>query len=164
MATTRLQDTLADVTEGIDRVRILGPLRPACQVEISRTDEFKLGVDAPVRHSGKTKGSAPVTLVGPKGTLHLEEGLICAWRHIHMTPEDAEAYGVKNGDYVEVAIEGGDRDLTFGDVLVRVKSSYALEMHIDTDEANAAELSRGAQGDLTYKDLEGRSATLSRRR
>ncbi|MFK7992019.1 MAG: acetate/propionate family kinase [Sandaracinaceae bacterium] len=148
----------------IDRVRILGPLRPACQIEVSRTDEFKLGVDAPVRHSGKVKGSAPITLEGPNGTLHLEEGLICAWRHIHMTPSDAEAHGVKDGDYVEVKIAGGVRDLTFGDVLVRVKDSYALEMHIDTDEANAAELSRGAEGDLIYTDVEGSSATLSRRR
>lgn len=137
----------------IERVRVLGPLRPACQIEVSRTDEFKLGVDAPVRHSGKVKGSAPITLEGPKGTLHLEEGLICAWRHIHMTPEDAEAYGVQDKDYVEVKITGGDRDLTFGDVLVRVKSSYALEMHIDTDEGNAAELGRGASGELIADEI-----------
>ncbi|MFT5357317.1 MAG: acetate kinase [Polyangiales bacterium] len=148
----------------IERVRILGPLRPACQVEISRTDEFKLGVDAPVRHSGKVKGSAPVTLEGPAGTLHLEEGLICAWRHIHMTTADAEAYGVKDKDEVEVAIRGGDRELVFGDVLVRVKDSYALEMHIDTDEANAAELSRGSTGDLIYEGVVGRHALLKRKR
>jgi len=148
----------------IERVRVLGPLRRACQVEISRTDEFKLGVDAPVRHSGKVKGSAPITLEGPNGALHLEEGLICAWRHIHMTPADAEAHGVEDGDYVEVEISGGARDLTFGDVLVRVKDSYALEMHIDTDEANAAELSRGAEGDIVYDDVMGSSATLRRKR
>ncbi len=137
----------------IERVRILGPLRPACQVEVSRTDEFALGVDAPVRHSGKVQGSAPITLEGPKGTLHLEEGLICAWRHIHMTVADAEAYGVKDKDYVEVKVTGGDRDLTFGDVLIRVKDSYALEMHIDTDEANAAELGRGASGALIAEEI-----------
>ncbi|HJL03000.1 MAG TPA: acetate/propionate family kinase [Polyangiaceae bacterium LLY-WYZ-15_(1-7)] len=137
----------------IDGVRILGPLRPGNQIEISRTDEFKLGVDAPVRHSGKVKNSAPITLEGPKGTLHLEEGLICAWRHIHMTPEDAAAYGVKDKEYVEVAIKGGPRDLIFGDVLVRVKDSYALEMHIDTDEANAAELGRISEGDIVYTDV-----------
>ena len=137
----------------IDGVRILGPLRPACQVEVSRTDEFFLGVDAPVRHSGKVKGSAPVTLEGPAGTYSLEEGLICAWRHIHMTPADAEAYGVRNGEYVEVAVKGGPRDLVFGDVLVRVKESYALEMHIDTDEANAAELGRMSEGDLVDADV-----------
>ncbi len=134
----------------IDGVRVLGPLRSKNQIEISRTDEFKLGVDAPIRGSGHVEGSAPITLEGPKATVRLEEGLICARRHIHMTPEDAEAYGVEAGDEVEVEITGGPRDLTFGDVLVRVKSSYLLEMHIDTDEANAAELSRGAQGDMVY--------------
>ena len=134
----------------IENVRILGPLRARPQVEISRTDEFTLGVDAPIRRSGKTIGSAPITLEGPNGRLHLEEGLICAWRHIHMTPQDAQTYGVVDGDHVEVAVSGGPRDLVFGDVLVRVKSSYVLEMHIDTDEANAAEMSSGAQGDLVY--------------
>lgn len=142
--------TLVGPKAQIEGVRILGPLRPACQVEISRTDEFKLGVDAPVRRSGHVTHSAPITLVGPKGTLKLEEGLICAWRHIHMTSADATAYGVSDGDEVQVAITGGERDLIFGDVLVRVKDSYALEMHIDTDEANAAELGRGAHGDLVY--------------
>lgn len=135
----------------IDGVRVLGPLRPGNQVEISRTDEFHLGVDAPIRNSGKVKGSAPITLEGPKGTVHLSEGLICARRHIHMQPHDAEHFGVKDKDEVEVAVTGGPRDLIFGDVLVRVKESYRLEMHIDTDEANAAELSRGAVGDLVYE-------------
>jgi len=137
----------------IEGVRILGPLRPGNQVEISRTDEFFLGVDAPVRHSGKVEGSAPITLEGPKGTLELDEGLICAWRHIHMTPEDAKAFGVKDQEYVEVAIKGGPRDLVFGDVLVRVKDSYALEMHIDTDEANAAELGRLSEGDIVDAEV-----------
>lgn len=149
----------------IEGVRVLGPLREACQVEVSRTDEFKLGVDAPVRASGKIEGSAPITLEGPKGTLNLEEGLICAWRHIHMTPSDAEAYGVKDKDEVEVAITGGPRDLIFGDVLVRVKDSYALEMHIDTDEGNAAELSRGAEGGLVYSDVkDGAQAVIRGKR
>ncbi len=134
----------------IEGVRVLGPLRRATQVEISRTDEFQLGVDAPIRRSGQLSGSAPITLIGPAGTLHLEEGLICARRHIHMTPADAEDYGVADGDEVEIRIDGGPRDLTFGDVLIRVRPSFKLEMHIDTDEANAAELSPGASGDLVY--------------
>jgi len=161
--------TLVGPRGRIEGVRILGPLRPACQVEVSRTDEFKLGVDAPIRRSGHVQGSAPITLEGPKGTLHLPEGLICAWRHIHMTTADAEAYGVQHGDFVEVAVRGGERDLVFGDVMIRVKDSYALEMHIDTDEANAAELSRGAAGDLiadpVYTEPEGDVAvTLKRKR
>ncbi len=105
-------------------------------------------MDAPVRGSGDVKNSPGITVVGPKGTVELDEGLICAWRHIHMTPEDAEHFGVRNRDVVEVAIDSDGRDLIFGDVLVRVSSKYALEMHIDTDEANAAEISRGADGVL----------------
>jgi len=145
--------TLHGPRRSIEGVRLLGPLRGRNQIEISRTDEFHLGVDAPVRASGKVQGSAPITIEGPLGKIHLEEGLICAWRHIHMTPENAEAFGVEDGDSVEVAIVGGDRDLVFGDVTIRVKSSYALEMHIDTDEANAAELGRAAEGALVRTDL-----------
>ncbi len=133
----------------IEGVRILGPERRACQIEISRTDEFFLGVDAPVRASGKVKNSAPITLKGPAGTLTLEEGLICAWRHIHMTTADAEHYGVKDKDVVEVAVHSPEgRDLIFGDVLIRVKDSYLLEMHIDTDEANAAGISSGHEAQM----------------
>lgn len=132
----------------IEGVRILGPTRPACQVEISRTDEFHLGVDAPIRNSGDVSNTPGITLVGPKGKLELPEGLICARRHIHMTPEDAERFGVKDRDVVEVALDTEGRNLIFGDVLVRVKSSYALEMHIDTDEANAAEIRGRMEGAL----------------
>lgn len=149
----------------IEDVRVLGPLRGKTQVEVSRTDEFKLGVDAPIRDSGHTEGSAPITLVGPNGRMDLTEGLICARRHIHMSLDDAAAYGVKDKDEVEVAIVGGPRDLTFGDVLVRVSKNYVLEMHIDTDEGNAAELSRGAEGDLVYATPTGDvKASISSRR
>ncbi len=148
----------------IEGVRVLGPLRSKTQVEVSRTDEFRLGVDAPIRASGRTEGSAPITLEGPNGRVELSEGLICAERHIHMTLADAKAYGVRDGDYVEVAISGGPRDLVFGDVLVRAKDSYRLEMHIDTDEANAAELSRGAAGDLVYESPTGGAAAMIRSR
>ncbi len=139
----------------IEGVRVLGSLRSKNQIEISRTDEYQLGVDAPIRRSGQVEGSAPIILEGPCGRVTLSEGLICARRHIHMTPRDAQAYGVENGDEVEVAITGGPRDSIFGDVLVRVKSSYKLEMHIDTDEANAAELSHGASGDMIYASPDG---------
>ena len=145
----------------IDSVRVLGPVRPACQVEISRTDEFHLGVDAPVRASGDVKNTPGVTLRGPAGSLELHEGLICAWRHIHMTPQDAERFGVEDGDVVDVRVSSNNRDLTFGDVLIRVKSSYALEMHIDTDEANAAEITSDSAAMIVPT---GRSATLVRRR
>ncbi len=134
----------------IDGVRVLGPLRKANQIEVARTDEYRLGVDAPIRRSGQVANSAPITIEGPKGTVHLTEGLICARRHIHMSPQDAVAYGVKDGDEVEVEITGSPRDLTFGDVLVRTNDNYLLEMHIDTDEANAAELNPGDHGDLVY--------------
>ncbi len=145
----------------IPGVRILGPPRPKCQIEVSRTDEFRLGIDAPVRNSGDVANSPGVTLVGPAGQLTLTEGLICARRHIHMTPEDAERFGVNDRDVVEVAIASEGRDLIFGDVLVRVKSSYRLEMHLDTDEANAAEVRPGQSGVLAATSA---SARLRRRR
>jgi acetate kinase len=153
--------TVVGPKNSIERVRILGPIRPQDQVEISRTDEFFLGLDAPIRASGDVKNSPGVTLVGPKGKLELKQGVICAWRHIHMTPEDATYFGVKDRDVVEVAIEGTGRGLIFGEVLVRVHTFFALEMHIDTDEANAAELNPGTEGALI--STEG-SATLQRRR
>ncbi len=149
----------------INGVRVLGPLRRNNQIEIARTDEFRLGVDAPIRGSGQVEGSAPIILEGPEGTINLNEGLICARRHIHMTPADAKGYGVEDGDEVEVKISGTPRDLTFGDVLIRVSGKYILEMHIDTDEANAAELSTGTIGELIYQEPElPVEATLSSRR
>lgn len=134
----------------IERVRVLGPARSLNQIEISRTDEFFLGLDAPVRASGDVEQTPGATLIGSEGRrVDLDKGVICAWRHIHMTPKDAEHFGVKDRDVVEVEVgQGGGRNLIFGDVLVRVKASYKLEMHIDTDEGNAAELSRHTEGVL----------------
>ena len=146
--------TLVGPRNRIEGVRLLGPLRNVDQVEIARTDEFKLGVDAPIRNSGQVAGSAPITLEGPAGTVHLKEGLICARRHIHMHSDDAATYGVKDKEEVSVAIMGGERDVIFGDVLVRVKDSYKLEMHIDTDEGNAAELTSGSTGEINAVDLD----------
>lgn len=148
----------------IDGVRVLGPLRSVDQIEIARTDEFKLGVDAPIRDSGKVQGSAPITLEGPAGTVNLTEGLICARRHIHMHPDDAKVFGVKDRDIVEVAITGGPRDLAFGDTLIRVSEKYKLEMHIDTDEANAAELSNNASGEIICDSVAGAGALLKKTR
>lgn len=140
--------TLVGPKRTIERVGIIGPVRRACQIEVSRTDEFHLGLDAPIRRSGDVGNSTGITLEGPAGRLTLREGVVQAWRHIHMQPADAEVYGVSDGDVVSVAVDSDGRDLVFGDVLVRVKQSYRLEMHIDTDEANAADLSTGDSGML----------------
>jgi len=142
------QVTVVGPKNNIEGVRILGPTRPKNQLEISRTDEFFLGVDAPVRASGKVENTPGVKLIGPKGEYLLKDGVICAWRHIHMTPEDAKTFGVENKDIVDVQVTSGLRPLTFGNVLVRVSPKYKLEMHIDTDEANAAELPRYSKGAL----------------
>jgi acetate kinase len=131
----------------VDRVRVLGPARSSTQVEIAMTEQFKLGVHPPIRESGDIAGTPGCTLEGTAGTVTLDRGVICALRHIHMTPEDALRYGVRDKMTVRVRIPG-DRELVFGDVLVRVSPSYALAMHIDTDEANAANLQTGAQGYL----------------
>ncbi len=131
----------------VDRVRVLGPVRSATQVEISRTEEFQLGIDAPIRNSGDVADTPGLLLKGPAGQVELAEGVICARRHIHMHPDDAAHFGVHDRDVVMVEV-GGDRKLVFGDVLVRAKESYVLEMHVDTDEANAAELSAGMSGRL----------------
>ncbi len=122
----------------IPNVSILGPARPASQVEVSLTDARTLGVTAPVRESGDVVGSAPCKLVGPAGEVEIDCGVIAAKRHIHMTPADAEEYGVKDKDVVSVKVESDGRSLVFGDVVCRVSEKFALAMHIDTDEANAA--------------------------
>lgn len=121
-------------------VRILGPERKVTQVELSMTDAMKLGLRAPVRDSGDIKGSPGLSIVGPQGTVKIEEGVIVACRHIHMTPADAEAFGVKDKEVVRVKCEG-ERALIFDKVLIRVNEQFKLEMHVDTDEGNAALLS-----------------------
>lgn len=126
----------------IEGVRVLGPVRKESQVEISRTDSFTLKVKPPVRESGDIKGSAPITIVGPKGIVTLKEGCIIANRHIHMSDEEGKAFGLNDGDYVTVEIDG-ERRTTFYDVQVRVNKAFRLEMHIDTDDANAAGIGNG---------------------
>ncbi|MDO4833181.1 MAG: phosphate propanoyltransferase [Clostridia bacterium] len=119
-------------------VSILGPVRPETQVELSASDARSIGVAAPIRESGDISGSGACKLVGPKGEVEISEGVIIAKRHIHATPEDAEALGVKDKEIVNVKVDSPERSLIFGDVVVRVSPKYALAMHIDTDESNAA--------------------------
>ncbi len=126
----------------IENVRVLGPVRSASQVEISRTDSFVLKVKPPVRESGDIAGSAPITIIGPKGVVTLKEGCIIANRHIHMSEDEGKAFGLKDGDYVTVEANG-ERRTTFYDVQVRVNKAFRLEMHIDTDDANAAGIGNG---------------------
>lgn len=126
----------------IEGVRVLGPVRSHSQIEISRTDTFKLKVSPPVRPSGDIKGSAPMALVGPKGSVFLNEGTIIANRHIHMTPADAEKYGIKDNDIVDVEIENS-KPTKYYNVQVRVREDFDTEMHIDTDDANAAAIKNG---------------------
>ena len=126
----------------IENVRVLGPVRKASQLEISATDAMKLGVAAPIRESGNVAGSAPVAVVGPKGVIYLQEGCIIAMRHIHMSPADAAAAGVRDGDIVSVKADN-ERGTVFNQVKIRVNESFTLEMHIDTDEANASKIKTG---------------------
>ena len=126
----------------IEGVRVLGPERSSTQVEISRTDSFQLKVKPPVRESGKISGSAPLTIIGPRGVVTIDEGCIIANRHIHMSLEDGERFGVKDCDYVTVDLNG-ERKSRFYDVQIRVHKDFRLEMHIDTDDANAAGVKNG---------------------
>jgi acetate kinase len=132
----------------VERVRVLGPPRSADQIEISRSDEFTLGVDAPVRLSGDLTGTPGITLEGPRGRVTIERGVICARRHIHMSPPESERLGVRDGQIVQVLIDSEGRDLTFADVIVRVAESFRLELHLDTDEANAAGLTETVRATL----------------
>ncbi len=130
------------------KMSVLGPTRKDTQVEVSLTDARTLGVAALIRESGDIVGTNGCTLVGPCGTVELKEGVIAAKRHIHMTTKDAEYYGLTNGQIVEVKVETNGRTTTFGDTVVRVSDSYALAMHIDTDEANAAAIAGSVQGEI----------------
>lgn len=127
----------------ITNVRVLGPVRKNTQVEISRTDTFVLKVSPPVRPSGEIAGSEKIVVVGPKGSVYLNEGVIIANRHIHLTPEYAAAHGIKDNDYVDVEIENTEKPTKFYGVQVRVRDDFNVEMHIDTDDANSAGLKNG---------------------
>lgn len=131
----------------IKKVRLIAPFRPYNQIELARTDCHTLGIDAPARDSGNVKGSAPITLVGPQGEVHLEEGAIVQMRHIHFHPSEAAEYGVKNMEYVQVKIGTPPRDGVYT-VLCRVREDMKLECHLDTDEGNALGVKNGDLGTM----------------
>ncbi len=135
--------------KGEMKLRIIGPLRPETQIELSLTDARKVGINAPIRNSGDIAGSAGAKLIGPKGELELKEGIIVAARHVHLYPETAEKYGLKDGDIVDIQTKG-ERSLTLHNVLVRAGVKHADEVHIDTDEANACNLSSDDMVDIIY--------------
>lgn len=132
----------------LDHVRVLGPPRAQDQIEISRSDAHVLGVAAPLRLSGDLQDTPGILIQGPHGEVQLTSGLICALRHIHMHPNDAVRLGVRHNDRVQVRINSAGRDLVFADVVVRVSPEFRLEMHLDTDEANAAGIECTALGEL----------------
>ena len=140
--------SLAGPRGRLDNVRLMGPPRAEDQVEISRSDEFVLGIAAPLRISGDLGGTPGVTIEGPAGSVSVDSGVNTARRHIHMSPEDAERLGLRHGDRVSVKVDTDGRDLVFGDVAVRVAPGFRLELHLDTDEANAAGLSSGDTGEI----------------
>jgi putative phosphotransacetylase len=136
--------TIVGPKKEIANVSILGPVRKETQVELSLTDARSIGVVAPIKESGDIVNSASCKIVGPKGEIVISKGLIIAKRHIHVTPEDAVLFNVKDKDVVMVKIEGSDRTIIFGDVVIRVRADFKTAMHIDTDEGNAA----GINGDV----------------
>ncbi|WP_375105550.1 phosphate propanoyltransferase [Lysinibacillus fusiformis] len=136
----------------IERVRILGPARSLSQVEVSWTDAMKLGIKPPLRISGDIQGSSPVTLIGPKGSVVLNEGLIIAQAHIHMSPEDSAKFNVMDGQSVQIKVEG-IRPIILSNVVIRVSERYRLEMHIDTDEANAGLIQQGTVAEIVQHQV-----------
>ena len=134
--------------KSIAGVSILGPVRPATQVELSATDARSIGIAAPIRESGDVAGSGACKLVGPCGEVELSEGVIVAKRHIHLTPADAEELGVKDKDVVYVKLDTKERKAILGDVICRVSDKFARAMHIDTDEANAVCSAPGQMGEI----------------
>jgi propanediol utilization protein len=133
-------------------VRVLGPTRPHSQVELAFTDSISLGIDAPVRHSGKIQGTPGCVLVGPKGVVELSEGVIRAARHVHMNFRDAEHYGVQNGDWMRLRVQSPQCTVVFEDLLVRADGTSKLEVHIDTDEGNACFLDSAEKVELFQQE------------
>jgi len=145
------QETIAiKANDLLENVRIVGPLRDKTQIEISLTDAIKLGINPPIKISGDLKGSAGIILIGPKGEVELEEGVIIAKRHLHCATEEAKKFKLKNGQVVSV-ITSGERGVIFNNIIVRVGDNYKLCLHIDTDEANAAGINKTGEGILATK-------------
>jgi propanediol utilization protein len=134
----------------IDHVRVMGPPRLQDQIELSRSDECTLGVTAPLRVSGDVANTPGLQVVGPAGTVTLPAGVITARRHVHISPEEARQLKLRDGQLVSVKIDSDGRDLTFGDIVVRIASGFRLELHLDTDEANAAGVTNGSYAELVY--------------
>ncbi|MCE5252031.1 phosphate propanoyltransferase [bacterium] len=144
------QETVALIgpkTRLLERVRILGPLRDRTQVELAKTDAIFLGIDAPLRLSGDLAGSAPITVIGPKGVVELSEGCIRAMRHVHMNSQEAELFGLKDGDIVKLRV-GGPSGVTFENVVIRINDKTRLEVHLDTDEGNVADINCGQEVEI----------------
>ena len=144
--------TLVGPKKALPNVSILGPFRKANQVELSATDARSIGIVAPIRESGDVAGSGACKIVGPEGEIEISEGVIVAKRHIHLTPADAEEMGVKDKDVVWVRLDTDGRKAILGDVVCRVSDSYALAMHIDTDESNAVSAPRELYGEIVTVD------------
>ena len=144
--------TIVGPKKSLPNVSILGPFRKANQVELSATDARSIGIVAPIRESGDVAGSGACKIVGPKGEIEISEGVIVAKRHIHLTPADAEEMGVKDKDVVWVRLDTDGRKAILGDVVCRVSDSYALAMHIDTDESNAVSAPRELYGEIVTVD------------
>jgi acetate kinase len=134
----------------LEHVRVLGPPRAADQVELSRSDEIALGIDAPLRLSGDLQHTPGIELIGPVGRVRIASGVVTAVRHIHMTPEDAAHLRVQDRQRVSVLVDSDGRDLVFADVVVRVSPQFRLELHLDTDEGNAAGIRPGATAKLRH--------------
>ena len=132
----------------IPNLRILGPCRNLTQVELSITDSVQLGIDLPIRASGNIDGTPGCYIMGPKGMLEMKNGVIRAWRHVHMSPDDAKFYGVKHMDTITLKVTAKDCSTRFDDLLVRVDPTFKLEVHIDTDEANACDLEHASKVEL----------------
>ena len=144
--------TIVGPKKSLPNVSILGPFRKANQVELSATDTRSIGIVAPIRESGDVAGSGACKIVGPEGEIEISEGVIVAKRHIHLTPADAEEMGVKDKDVVWVRLDTDGRKAILGDVVCRVSDSYALAMHIDTDESNAVSAPRELYGEIVTVD------------